>query len=121
MEQLKNQVEEQPPAGAASAARPSPASQPLFGMGGIMRLPGRMAAGATGSSEALPGQEGLSDERIDAIRLGPLAGLSISNESTGVFDVCWVVSAGGRVAMVTFLACRTLWPKQSRNGRTSLR
>lgn len=84
MEKFKNQAEDQP-------ASRSSANPPFGGLGGIgmMRLPGRVRSG--GDPEALglplPGRGRVSDERIEVSLLGDLAGLSISNENVGGFDV----------------------------------
>ena len=84
MEQFKNQADNQSPVRSSS-------NQPFGGLGGIgvIRLPGR---GRTADPEALglplPNRGGVSDEsRIEVSLLGDLAGLSISNESTGGFEV----------------------------------
>lgn len=79
MEKFKNQAEDQP------------ANPPFGGLGGIgmMRLPGRVRSGADPEPLGLPlpGRGRVSDERIEVSLLGDLAGLSISNENVGGFDV----------------------------------
>lgn len=80
MEQFKNQAENQLP------SRSSP-NQP-FGFG-IMRLPGRGRSRAEADALGLGplSRGGVADERIEVSLLGDLAGLSISNESAGGFEV----------------------------------
>lgn len=92
MEQFKNQAEDQP-------ASRSTANPPFGGLGGIgmMRLPGRVRSGDTeGLGLPLPGRGRVSDERIEVSLLGDLAGLSISNENVGGFDVSGC-GYGGRI------------------------
>ncbi len=79
MEQFKNEAEDQPR---------SP-NQPLNALGGLgmgARLPGRGRKLDSNALVMTPGR-GVSDERIEVSMLGELAGLSISNESEGGFQV----------------------------------
>ncbi len=82
MEQFKNEAEDQPPPSRSD-------NQPFGGLAGMGmggRLPKR-GRKLDPSSLGIASGRGVSDERIEVSILGELAGLSISNESEGGFQM----------------------------------